>query len=955
VSLATLAVTTLTTVGATLAAQPAPALSAAAAPAPSGWFERVATYPVFENVPAGVDPADETVAEISAVTDDGNTMIYTDALGQRIGFLDITDPAEPVGAGTIDVTELGDADDQPTSVSVLGQYVLVAVDTSAGDFVAPSGRLDVIRISDRTLVRSLDLGGQPDSIAVSPDLEHVAIVIENQRDEDGLADGGVGEEGDLPQAPAGFVQVLDIPDPAAPAGWLQTPVPLPAGALSGMDTPEDAEPEYVDINDDGLAAVTLQENNGVVVIDLDTLQVENGWSAGSVTLDGIDDDNDEVFDFSAGLTAPREPDAIQWVGDNLVATANEGDWKGGTRGWTVFEADTGDVVWDAGTSFEYLAVAHGLFNNDRADNKGAEPEGMAFDTIGGTPFVFVGSERSNFVAAYDMTDPEHPALHQVLPTTNGPEGLLPVPSRGLLLTSSETDESDVNVRATIGVFRFGDTAPAFPSITSTPTNGTSLPIPWTALGALSAAPGDGSHLWTASDAAVDSGRLYSVDVSGSPAVVDDVVEVTEPDGTPAPVDIEGVAARVGGGFWLGSEGTNGPGNALVRLSASGVVQQRVSLPPSVAAHVRNWGIEGVAVRGVGAEEQVLVALQRPLWVDPSVGAGSVVPLEGNVVRIGRYDVLGGTWAWFTYPLSTTSTPGDWIGLSEITVVDDDTVAVIERDKLNGPRAAIKRVYTVDLPDTAPGTVTPVTKTLAVDVLPLLRDLKGWTQEKLEGLTIGADNRVYAVTDNDGLVDATGETQFLCLGAMTEVFAGSLTSSTSLALGATSVPAGESTTATVAVSPAASGGTVVLMDGNRVLGSETPTGGTASFPVTLDVGTHQLTATWSGTERRRGSTSAPVTLTVDKRATATSLAAPRKVKAGVKAKLVARVDGGTGGTVTFKVNGKKLRTVTLRSSVARIKVRLPLGTNKVAALYSGSESSDASRSRKVTVRVVDPRG
>lgn len=135
-------------------------------------YHRTATYPVYLNKPmAGVppeDPAAETVAEISTVTPDGNTVIYTDAAGKRIGFLDIRDPAKPVGLGTLSLAELGDADDQPTSVAAFGEFVLVVVDTIGGDFPNPSGRVDVVRVSDRTRVHSIDLGGQPDSIAISP-------------------------------------------------------------------------------------------------------------------------------------------------------------------------------------------------------------------------------------------------------------------------------------------------------------------------------------------------------------------------------------------------------------------------------------------------------------------------------------------------------------------------------------------------------------------------------------------------------------------------------------------------------------------------------------------------------------------------------------------------------------------------------------------------------------------
>lgn len=910
---------------------PSPAQAAPAAPA--RWFERVATYPVYLNAPATADPADETVAEISTVTGDGRTMIYTDAAGKRIGFIDITDPANPVGTGSLDLTLAGDEDDQPTSVAVVGGFVLVVVDTSGGDFAHPSGRLDVVRVSDRTTVRSIDLGGQPDSIAVSEDEAYVAIAMENQRDEDAEPDGG-GEEGDLPQAPAGFVQVLDLPSPADPAGWTTTAVPLPAAALAGLDTPQDAEPEYVDINADHQLALSLQENNGVVVIDLATKTVESAWSAGEVTLTGVDVTDNGVFDPTATITRVREPDALQWVGDGLVATANEGDWKGGSRGWTVFEADTGEVVWDAGTSFEAIATAHGLFNGDRADNKGSEPEGLAFAELGGTPYAFVGSERSNFVAVYDMTDPRHPRFRQVLPTTNGPEGLLPVPSRDLFLTSSETDEADVDVRASVGVFRLGSTEPAFPSIASTPANGSAPPLGWTALGALSAAPGDPTHLWAASDKAVSRPRLYSVDVTGTPAVVDGVVEVTQPGGSPAALDVEGIAARVGGGFWLGSEGSTGAGNALVRVSPGGVVQQTVPLPADVASRLGAQGIEGVAVRGAGADEQVFVALQRALSGE-------------TAARIGRYDVLAGTWTWFLYPLETTTTTGDWIGLSEITLVDDDTVAVIERDKLNGPNAKVKRIYTVDLPETAAGSVTPVTKELAIDVLPRLQALRGWTQEKLEGFTIGADDQVYAVTDNDGLEDATGETQFLRLGPLTSALPDATASATSLSLSAATVTVGTPATATVTVTPATSDGTVTLLDGTTVVGTATPVAGKATFRVDAAAGVHRLTATWSGTSTRRPSTSAAAQLSVTKGVSTTTLAA----KAGrKKVRLQATVTGVTGGTVTFTAGGRVLGTAPVASGVATLRTFLEPGTYRVVASYAGSATVAGSSSAPVRVKV-----
>ncbi|MGO4783828.1 esterase-like activity of phytase family protein [Cryobacterium sp. W22_MBD10_FK3] len=760
----------------------APALAATPAPTSSA-FHRTATYPVYLNAPAGVDPADTTAAEISGVTDDGNTVIYTDAPGKRIGFLDITDANNPVGAGSISLADLGHADDQPTSVAVYGDYVLVVVDESGGDFVSPSGRLDVIRISDRSVVTSIDLGGQPDSISISADYKYAAIAIENQRDEEATPAGG--KKGDLPQLPAGFVQVIDLN--ADPTSWVTTPVPfvaadgtaLPSFMAAGLDSPTDPEPEYVTINSANQLAVTLQENNGIVLVDLPSRAITKVFSAGTATVTGIDTKKDKVINLTGKITdVPREPDSISWVDDTHLATANEGDWKGGTRGWTILDAGTGAVAWDAGNTFEHLAVANGVHNDDRAGKKGSEPEGLMVATIDGTRYGFVASERSNFVAVYDLTDPVKPVYRQMVFATNGPEGLLAVPSRNLLVTSSETDDASVGVRASVALFQLGDGTLASgtpasrtagqPSIVSDD-DATGLPIGWQALGALSAKPGDTGHIYTASDSALSPSTIFTVDVTAEPARIDGSLVVTE-NGKPAVLDIEGLHARTQGGFWLAAEGATGAANILYRTDAAGAVHEKVSLPTDVSDHISKWGFEGVtAITDETGNEQLYVAVQRPLWADP---ADPTTTVDGaGVTRIGRYDVTAKSWTWFGYQLEADAGNGDWMGLSEITAVDENTLAVIERDKLNGPAAAVKRVYTVTVPDTEPaaGTLPILPKTLAYDVLPDLEATNGWTQEKLEGLTIGADGNVYAVTDNDGLKDATGETVFLTLGTATDVF------------------------------------------------------------------------------------------------------------------------------------------------------------------------------------------
>jgi DNA-binding beta-propeller fold protein YncE len=722
-------------------------------------YHRTATYPVYLNKPAEAPADEETVAEISTVTPDGNTLIYTDAAAKRIGFVDIRDPAKPVGKGTLSLAELGHKDDQPTSVAAIQDHVLVVVDTTGGDFAHPSGRVDIVRTSDRTPAHSIDLGGQPDSIAISPDGAFAAIAMENQRNEEFTPPGK--EEGDLPQPPTGFVQLIDLK--GAPNTWTPRKVDfdVEAARKAGLDTPEDLEPEYVSINARGQVAVTLQENNGIAVIDGHTGTVTKIFSAGSQSVQGIDTKKDGAIDQTGSINdTPREPDAIGWIGDDHVATANEGDWKGGTRGWTIFDANTGDVIWDAGNSLEQLAVRTGLHIESRAESKGPEPEGLAITDIGGRPTALIASERSNFVAVYDVSEPAAPRFRQILPTTPGPEGVLPIPSRNLLVISSESDDAEAKVRASVNLYGYGESfaaagKPDFPSIVSGDIGG--KPIGWGALGALSADPQDQNRLYTATDIAYGPARVLGIDVAQKPALIDTALPITD-DGKPVTLDTEGVSARPDGGFVLAVEGEDGPGNQLVYVAADGRIEKRVPLPKDIAAQLGSQGLEGVTVDG----NSVWVALQRELKNDPK-----------GVVRIGRYTPEGDKWQWFGYQLEPTDTKDDWIGISEISVYNGELL-ILERDKRNGPDARLKALYRVAIPEGETATTDQprvLPKTLARNLVPDLQATNGYVQEKVEGFAVAGNQNLYVVTDNDGLDDANGETVFLDLGPAAEALKG----------------------------------------------------------------------------------------------------------------------------------------------------------------------------------------
>lgn len=137
----------------------------------------------------------------------------------------------------------------------------------------------------------------------------------------------------------------------------------------------------------------------------------------------------------------------------------------GARSFTVWSA-TGALVWDSGRDLETVTATAvpGLYNSqgpgssfdDRSDDKGPEPEGLAVGRLRDRTFAFVGLERTSGIAVYDVTEPKRPFFVQYVQnvkpdgtpaagTTHdvGPEGLLFIPrgqspiDRALLVVANE--------------------------------------------------------------------------------------------------------------------------------------------------------------------------------------------------------------------------------------------------------------------------------------------------------------------------------------------------------------------------------------------------------------------------------------------------------------------------------------------------------------------------------------
>ncbi len=703
------------------------ALVAGGALAQESHFNRVASFATPSNMAEGEDLSRESSAEIITVTEDGMTLVYSDSPLGVIGIVDITDPANPVGRGNIAL------DGEPTAVSALGNTVFVGINTSES-FTAPSGHLLHIDLATGEAVADCDLGGQPDSTAVAPDGSFVTVAVENERDED-------AGDGRVPQMPAGYVAIVPLTD-----GQMDCAAMVKAD-LTGIAevAPEDPEPEFVDVSPAGEIAVTLQENNHIAVLNA-AGEVVSHFSAGSVTLEGVDTQEDGriVFDGTAENVV-REPDALQWIDADHFAVANEGDMDGGSRGFTVFRKD-GAVVYDSGMSFEHAVAAIGHYPEGRSDAKGVEPEGMEFATFGDVPMMFLLSERGSVVGVYDMTNPAAPALRQILPSGISPEGVVAVPGRDLLAVANEVDlGEDGLARAHVTVYARQEGPAAYPHLTSEGLTEDGRPVAWTANSGMVA---DGAFVWFVNDSYLGAQpSIFKVNVSQTPARIVEVIRVTR-DGMPAQkLDIEGIALDGEGGFWLASEGRTDRliPHAIYHVGSDGAIESEIPFPPELLAVETRFGAEGITRVG----NTLWIAIQREWGDDPK-----------GMVKLVSYNLETEEWGAVHYPLDAPTS--GWVGLSEI-VAHGDWVYVVERDNLVGGDAVTKKVYRVSadvmVPAALGGPLPVVTKEEVRDLLPDLTSAGGYVLDKVEGLAIMEDGTVWVSTDNDGVDDHSGETMF----------------------------------------------------------------------------------------------------------------------------------------------------------------------------------------------------
>ena len=173
---------------------------------------------------------------------------------------------------------------------------------------------------------------------------------------------------------------------------------------------------------------------------------------------------------------------------NITTTLGDTDGDGdydkifnyGARSFSIWNSE-GEQVFDSGSEFENILAnlepenfnstdnENDSFDN-RSDDKGPEPEGVAIGKIKGQTYAFFGLERIGGIMVYNITDPKNPEFVEYINTRNfdgdaeegtagdlAPEGIIFIPKllspnkKPLLVVSYE-------VSGSIRVFEISETS-----------------------------------------------------------------------------------------------------------------------------------------------------------------------------------------------------------------------------------------------------------------------------------------------------------------------------------------------------------------------------------------------------------------------------------------------------------------------------------------------------------------
>jgi len=418
--------------------------------------------------PAGTS-GEQFQTEISAsVSFGGKLFVLSSGGGGTLQVTNATNPAAPVliqrlsyGGGYVS-----------QSVASFGDLIAVALSPENYGATAGKGLVRFYRLSidgNLSKIADVQVGYLPDGLAFNANGTKLVVANEGEP----IADYAI----DRP----GSIGIIDIKVRAGQVRFSYTDlgfegITLPEGIRisgpAGTTQVTDIEPEYVTVLGN-YAYVTLQENNGVAKVNLRTNRIERVFDLGAVDLgsqlvDLTDRDGPVVAPSTVsspifkpvlgqnvlGLRMPDGIAAYTIQGRDYFVTANEGDGRDygnyldevrrnrlkaladdttapftafGSRSISIFDANSGALLWDSGNTLQTIAFAASVYDDLRSDDKGVEPEGVVVAKLNGRTYAIVSLERSTktLLAVFDVTDPYAGEFvtSQVIAGSISPEGL----------------------------------------------------------------------------------------------------------------------------------------------------------------------------------------------------------------------------------------------------------------------------------------------------------------------------------------------------------------------------------------------------------------------------------------------------------------------------------------------------------------------------------------------------
>jgi DNA-binding beta-propeller fold protein YncE len=297
----------------------------------------------------------ETNAIAVIAADTVSTTAMSDPINTtNLTVSDITLPAD------IDGVTLGSL----TSIAISGDLMAVAVPADVktdNGYVLFYNGLDT---SAPVFLDSVVVGALPDMVTFTPDGGKVLVANEGEPSDDYTID---------PEGSISVINILASGEPEETATSVSFTgfngsqddlvaqgmmFPNPSGrTIKGVDiattVAQDLEPEYITATND-VAYVSLQENNGLAILDLEELTVEiiglgvKSWA--DLNID-IQEDGSVSFGQYDGLYGVYQPDTIanySWKDATFIVTANEGD----AREYFFDSADEATCLSEGGLEFD---------------------------------------------------------------------------------------------------------------------------------------------------------------------------------------------------------------------------------------------------------------------------------------------------------------------------------------------------------------------------------------------------------------------------------------------------------------------------------------------------------------------------------------------------------------------------------------------------------------------------